>query len=244
MNVIQYGNKEIHFEVKHGKRKKTVAIHIDRTAKVKVLAPQGLEGGKIREIVQKKARWILDKQEQMERKKHDNPVKEFVSGESFPYLGKNYRLKVIPSSEDTETKCNLINGRFLIELNGKSDSNSERASVKKVLVDWYVEHAKETIAEGVERFAQQLGRWPRSIKIKNQKKQWGSCSGNGIVRFNWKVIMTPISVLDYVLVHELCHLFYHHHSAQFWQKVQSIIPDYKKKRDLLKECSYQMEGFN
>jgi len=244
MNCIQFGDRKINFTIQRGKRKKTVAIHVDHMTTITVSAPQYLNEEKIRMIVQKKARWILDKQEQMERKKHDNPVKEFVSGESFPYLGKNYRLKVIPSSEDTETKCNLINGRFLIELNGKSDSNSERASVKKVLVDWYVEHAKETIAEGVERFAQQLGRWPRSIKIKNQKKQWGSCSGNGIVRFNWKVIMTPISVLDYVLVHELCHLFYHHHSAQFWQKVQSIIPDYKKKRDLLKECSYQMEGFN
>ena len=221
-----------------------MAIHVDHMTTITVSAPQYLNEEKIRMIVQKKARWILDKQEQMERKKHDNPVKEFVSGESFPYLGKNYRLKVIRSSPEAEEKCNLVNGRFLIELNGQSDGNSERASVKKALADWYVEHAKETIAERVERFAQQLGKWPRSIKIKNQKKQWGSCSSHGAVRFNWKIIMTPISVLDYVIVHELCHLIYPHHSAQFWQKVQSIIPDYKKKRDLLKEYSYQMEVFN
>jgi hypothetical protein len=107
-----------------------------------------------------------------------------------------------------------------------------------------VDQAKETIAGRVNHFAHHIGRWPRLIKIKNQKKQWGSCSSNGIVRFNWKVIMTPISVLDYVVVHELCHLLHPHHSAQFWQKVQSIIPDYKKKRDLLKEYSCQMEGIN
>lgn len=86
-------------------------------------------------IVQKKARWILDKQEKMERKKHDNPVKEFVSGESFPYLGKNYPLKIIRSLEKPEGTCSLTNGRFLIEINGQSDGTCGRTSVKKALAD-------------------------------------------------------------------------------------------------------------
>ena len=103
-----------------------------------------------------------------------------------------------------------------------------RTAVKKALMEWYLEHAEEKIKERVSRFAQLIGKWPASIEIKNQEKRWGSCSRSGIIRFNWKIIMAPISVMDYVIVHELCHLIYPHHSSQFWQKVQSIIPDYKR----------------
>lgn len=244
MDCIQYGNKEIHFEVKHGKRKKTVAIHIDLTAKVKVLAPQGLEGGKIREIVQKKARWILEKQEQIKRRRDSHPAKEYVSGESFPYLGREYRLKIIRSSLEHKNRCRLVNERLLVEIDGKAEGKEEKTVVKNALMDWYREQAEKKIFERINYYTRLIGKQPESIKIRNHKRQWGSCSSTGIVRFNWKIIMTPISVLDYVVVHELCHLIYPHHSSQFWNKVQSIIPDYKKKRDLLKEYSYQMEGFN
>jgi predicted metal-dependent hydrolase len=107
-----------------------------------------------------------------------------------------------------------------------------------------VEHAEEKIKERVNRFAPLIGKWPVSIKVKNQEKRWGSCSQGGIIRFNWKIVMVPISVMDYVITHELCHLIYPHHSIQFWQKVQSIIPDYEKKRHWLKEFSLQTVGLD
>ena len=133
-----------------------------------------------------------------------------------------------------EKKCRLVNGRFLVEGDGHSDGENGSSSVKRALIEWYLEHAEEKIRERVNRFAPLIGKWPVSIKIKNQEKRWGSCSRSGIIRFNWKIIMAPISVMDYVIVHELCHLIYPHHSSQFWQKVQSIIPDYEKKRHWLK----------
>jgi predicted metal-dependent hydrolase len=193
-------------------------------------------------IIQKKARWILEKQEQMERKRDSNPAKEFVSGESFPYLGRHYRLKVIKSSKDVERKCRLVNGRILVEVNENRGEEGKKVTVKRNLINWYLEHAKEKIGERIGRFGQQIGRWPANIEIKNQERRWGSCSPNGSIRFNWKIIMAPISVLDYVIVHELCHLIYSHHSTQFWQKVQSIIPDYRRRRDWLKENSLQMDS--
>ena len=161
-------------------------------------------------------------------------MKEFVSGESFPYLGKNYRLKIVRSSVATEGRCKLVNGRLLVETNGESNSESEKTAVRKALIEWYFEHAENKVKERLGRFAQQIGKWPASVEIKNQVRRWGSCSRTGIIRFNWKIIMAPISLLDYVIVHELCHLIYPHHSSQFWQKVQSVIPDYKKRRDRLK----------
>jgi hypothetical protein len=241
MNTIQYGNRVIQYNIKKGKRKKTVAVHINPMATITVFSPRHLDDEKIRMIVQKKARWILEKQKQVESNRHSNSMKEFVSGESFPYLGKLYRLKVMKTAEDTIRKCRLVNGRFLVEINGNHETEVNRTVVKKALVDWYLERAETKIKERVDRFSQQIGKTPLSIKIKNQERRWGSCSRNGSIRYNWKIIMAPISIMDYVIVHELCHLIYSHHSPPFWQKVQSIIPDYRRRRDWLKANSLQID---
>jgi hypothetical protein len=118
--------------------------------------------------------------------------------------------------------------------NGKSGSESEKTVVGKAIIVWYFEHAENKVKERLDRFALQIGKRPASVEIKNQVRRWGSCSRNGMVRLNWKIIMAPVSVIDYVIVHELCHLVYPQHSSQFWQKVQSIISDYKRRREWLK----------
>ncbi len=159
----------------------------------------------------------------------------------FPIWAKHYRLKVLKSIKETEEKCRLVNGRFLVEVSGRSGDESDKRAVKNALINWYLEHAEEKIKERVGRFAKQIGKWPAAIKIKNQEKRWGSCSRTGNIRFNWKVIMAPISVIDYVIVHELCHLIYPHHSSQFWEKVQSVISDYQRRRNWLKQFSSQID---
>lgn len=244
MNFIQYGNRNINYEIKKGNRIKTVAIHINPTGYITVLSPQSLDEEKIRMILHKKARWIIEKQEQIKKNRNSNSGKQFVSGESFPYLGRYYRLKVMKSITETEEKCRMVGGRLAVEVNGKSDSENGRTAIKKALMDWYLQHAEEKIRERASRFARLIGRWPASIKIKNQEKRWGSCSRTGIIRFNWKIIMAPISIMDYVIVHELCHLISPQHSSRFWQKVQSVIPDYKKRRDWLKEAGLQIDGLD
>jgi hypothetical protein len=244
MSYVQYGNRRINFEIRRGNRKKTVAIHVNPTAPITVLSPRCLDEEKIRMILHKKARWIIEKQEQIKKNGNSSSEKQFVSGESFTYPGKYYRLKVMKSITETEEKCRLVGGRFLVEVNEKSDNENDRTAIKKALLDWYLEHAEEKIGERASRFARLIGKWPASIKIKNQEKRWGSCSRTGIILFNWKIIMAPISVMDYVIIHELCHLIYPHHSTQFWQKVQSIIPDYKRRREWLKRFSLQIDNLN
>jgi predicted metal-dependent hydrolase len=244
MNYLQYGSRKIGFEIKRGNRKKTVAIHVNPTESVTVLSPQCLDEEKIRMILHKKARWIIEKQEQIKKNRNSNSGKQFVSGESFSYLGRHYRLKVIKASADAEGHCRLVNGRFLVEVNENRGEEGKKVTVKRNLINWYLEHAKEKIGERVGRFGQQIRRWPANIEIKNQERRWGSCSPSGKIRFNWKIIMAPISVMDYVIVHELCHLIYPHHSTHFWHMVQSIIPDYKKRRDWLKNFSLQVDGLD
>ena len=244
MNSIQYGNRNINYEIKKGNRIKTVAIHINPTGYITVLSPQSLNEESIRKILYKRGKWIIEKQDLIDKNRDANIIKQFVSGESFPYLGRYYRLKVTKALREGEKKCRLIDGRFFVEGNGNSSSENGSSSVKRALIEWYLKHAEEKIKERVNRFAPLIGKWPVSIKVKNQEKRWGSCSQGGIIRFNWKIVMVPISVMDYVITHELCHLIYPHHSIQFWHKVQSIIPDYKRRREWLKRFSLQIDNLN
>ena len=242
MNSIQYGKRTIDFEIKRGTREKTVAIEVNSAAGVTVLAPEDLNEEKIQEFVGKKAGWIIARQEKL-KIKAPNLVKEFVSGEAFPYLGREYRLKIIPSTLENGGKCDLNNGRLLVEVNRDLDDEKRKKEAKEALLGWYLKKAEEKIRGRIHYYSGQIGRSPDFIEIKSQKKRWGSCSRTGVVRFNWKIIMAPLSVLDYVIVHELCHLLYPHHSSPFWQKVQSILPDYKRKRELLKKYSSAMETY-
>ncbi len=237
MEHIKYGNRKIRFNIKRGRRKKTVALQIQPNLSVVVLSPHFLDKARIKEIVQKRARWIIQKQEKIKKINAEMPKKEFVSGESFPYLGREYRLKVIKSKNEKCCPCRLMSGRFHIEINIKFTGRGASRIVREKMREWYIERAKEKISERLQRYARLVGRTPQKIIIRNQEKRWGSCSHSGVLRFNWKVIMAPLSVVDYVIAHELCHLLIKNHSEKFWSKLSSIVPDYKKKRQWLKENS-------
>lgn len=242
MSNIQYGNKKIAFEIIRGNREKTVAIYVNSPAGVVVRSPELIGEETIKKLIQKRAAWIVKRQELLKNQIPPATVKEFVSGEAFPFLGREYRLKVVKSTSEKEGRCELRNKRFQVEINLSLDSGEAEKTIKRALMDWYLMRAKEKIQARVACFSRQIGRTPKSIEIKHQKMRWGSCSQSEGIRFNWKIIMAPLSVLDYVIVHELCHLIYPHHSSQFWQKVQSILPDYKRRKEWLKRCSYSLVG--
>ena len=235
MNQVKFGNEIISYSVRRGKREKTVALHIQPNSTVVVLSPQFLTGEKIREIVLRRARWISQKQETLKKQVGSIAPKEFVSGESFPYLGRQYRLKIVRSAGTGIPTCKLVKGRFRVEINNRMTGKTVSRTVARSLMNWYMARAQEKINERVERCSVPAGKKPVKIMIRDQEKRWGSCSVSGVLRFNWKVAMMPLSVLDYVIAHELCHLFIKDHSDKFWNKVGSIIPDYKKKRQWLRE---------
>jgi len=244
LNHIQYGNREIFFKIERSDRRKTVGICLSPKAGVVVRAPRSLEAERIKEIVRKRAQWIIAKQEFIKTHSQLHSEKEFVSGESFFYLGGQYRLKVLKTASKEAEGCKLVSGRFFIGINGDLSGAETGGAVKEALMGWYIQRAKEKIPERVELYARQIGKWPERIEIKDHKSRWGSCSRNGVVRFNWKIIMPPVSILDYVIVHELCHLIHQSHSARFWQKVQTIIPDYGMRRKRLKAYSLTLSAFD
>ena len=234
MEQIKYGKKTIEYRIRRGKRKKTVAINITPTSQVLVFVPGFISRGDIGKIVKKKARWILEKQEFFRALAALYPEKEFISGEQILYLGRKYRLKVKQVQKNGSIAPKLIGRRIFVSVNRCLSHIEKKKVIKDAVVKWYFSKSEKIIRQRVNRYSEFIGVKPRETKIKDQKKRWGSCSNNGILRFNWRVAIAPMSIVDYVVVHELCHLKIKNHSPDFWKLVSLALPDYQERRDWLK----------
>ena len=214
-------------EIIRTKWKKTVSVQV-RESKVSVLVPRSLPNGRIEELVTKKSRWIREK---LQLLRESTPVKpkNYISGERFTYLGRNYLLKVV---NGRASSVKLKNGSLMVTLPDESNSSDK---IKDVLIQWYRIQAEQKLREKVDRYAKIVGTHPTSVSVKTFKSRWGSCSANGNIQLNWKIIISPHRIVDYVVVHELCHLLEHNHSPRYWKQVARVLPDHKECKAWLKE---------
>lgn len=219
---VQYGTTPIAYTVIRGRRKKTVAIAVDSSG-VLLRAPAGVPLKKLDEIVLKKARWITQKKQRQSDLPPAPDQREFVSGETFLYLGRQYRLKVIKHGEDTK----LIGGWLVVP-------GDQAEEVRRQLVNWYKRRAVERIPERVAIWSKRLGEEPADVLIRDQQKRWGSCTTKGVIRINWRIIQAPLRVVDYVVVHELVHLRRQHHTRAFWADIGRVMNDYDARREKLR----------
>ncbi len=203
-------------------RRKTIALIVSADATVIVRAPMRTDLDYIEKLVFQKRFWIAKKKKQALKNSGLVKAKNFVDGEDFLYLGKNYKLKI--------TDCDKINLTDNLYFPKKYLSDS-----RTKMIEWYKEKALEKIIERV-NFYSQITNWKfKSISITNAKKRWGSCGPTGSLNFSWRLIMAPVSVIDYVAVHELAHIPEKNHSSRFWEKVKAIFSDYKNQRKWLKD---------
>lgn len=212
--------------VERTSRRKTASIKVDE-GEVLIVVPKLLEQEKIDKILADKHTWIVDKLAQYQATSPAT-LREYVSGESLPYLGRNYRLKVL-TGDLTPTK--LVNGRITVTV---PDPSTQAHYIRRALVNWYKRHADKKIREKVERYKSLVGVETGVVRIKEFKSRWGSCTPYGDLEFNWVIVMAPNRVVDYVVVHELCHLIHHDHSPQFWKEIERVMPDYQEYKGWLR----------
>lgn len=234
MEQVNYGSRLIEYSIKRSKRKKTLAITISSSAQVIVLAPYFVSKERINRIVQKKIPWIFKKQEYFKQLAELFPEKEYISGEQILFLGRKYRLKIKEGEKKCSSVPKMVGRKIFISTNQNLEPDEKKKFIKDRLLNWYFSIAAQIIKPRVERYSKLMNIIPRGIKIKDHKKRWGSCSTDGILRFNWRIAMAPISIVDYVVVHELCHLKIKNHSADFWRFVSLAMPDYQSRRHWLK----------
>lgn len=198
--------------------RKTIALIVGRDGKLMVRAPIDATNEQILSVVERKSTWIVKKQQEMIATYPQIGEKEFVNGEGFLYLGQSYRLKIIDRGEIPLR----LDDFFYLDRNVLFQA-------KEVFIHWYKEKANEVISERVAWYSDKMGVQVKQIKITSATTRWGSCSSKGTVSFPWRLVMAPVPVIDYVVIHELVHILEKSHSKAFWDKVRTMMPDYQQK---------------
>lgn len=214
------------------RRRKTVQISVVG-GEVVVAAPVRTPARELEEIVRNRTPWIL--RQLAEEAQKPSPVR-FITGEQLPYLGQNVTLAVA-LSHDPETTVRFNRGRFHVSVPANLDDDQRADAVRAAITAWYKDRAAQQLPELVERWLPGLGGGEISrILIRNQKQRWGSCSADGTLRFNWRVMMLKPELIDYIVVHELAHLTHQNHSRDFWAHVSAAMPDAQQRRRALREA--------
>ena len=233
-----YGNDTIHYDVIRRsrstdatkKRPQKVVIKVHPDQRVVASAPFNATQDDIHEAVSKRARWIWQNIEEFAKQKDTVLPKRFVSGETQFYLGKRYVLKVFVDNEQV-TNVKLSRGRLNVTLKHElSHATEDRIANVKPLIDKWYKHKAKTVFH--ERLAQLLPKatWVKGIpsfRVMAMKKQWGSCSTKGNLMLNPHLVKAPKECIDYVILHELCHIAEHNHSEKFWRLLTQVMPNWK-----------------
>ncbi|MFD3158381.1 M48 family metallopeptidase [Haloimpatiens sp. FM7330] len=236
MNLnFKYENTLIEFEIKRSKRK-TLQIQIDPTGNILVKVPQKISQNRIIELVQSKQKWIIKNLNKIKQIDFESIKKKFVQGEKFLYLGNEYLLKIEKNNNVKIPVIQLNENKLYIESNCESDE-----VISKYLIKWYKKMAQKIISERVKYYQKYFIEKPKLVKAKEQKRRWGTCTGINNLYFNWRIIMAPIEVIDYVVVHEMSHMPHKNHSKEFWNEVESILPQYKEQKKWLKENGIMLD---
>ncbi len=232
----------INVEIKRTSRKKSVGFSVQWPDTLVVSAPHKLSTKSVEAMARERIPWAERRLTKLSADYQRLRLpKAFIGGESFPYLGKDYLLTVLVSDNGVRPKCGFIDNRFVLEVRC-GDDDEQRELIKKALVKWYREQAEREINGSVARWAPVVGAAPVSISIRNQRTRWGSCSRSGRINLNWRLVLTPAPILDYVVVHELCHLIEPNHSPRFWTLVAATLPDYKNQRTWLAKNSLFLDS--
>lgn len=225
--TVVLNGRAVPYSLRISPRARKVWLKVDSRGGLEVVVPRRMPLGGLDGIISEKAGWILGRIKSAEAERSRMAEFRFRHGAMLPYLGRLYRLEVV---EDGLSGPSAALERGLIR--AYVAPPFRESSVRDAVVGWYKAEAERHIAQRVGRLSN--GGRVRGISIRDQKTRWGSCSSSGRLNFNWRLIMTPPEVLDYLVIHELVHLERPDHSKEFWKKVEARCPDYRKHEAWLK----------
>ena len=230
-NLQEYFETPI--EIVFSKKRKTISIQI-KPNKIRVLSTYWISKNSVREFILKNESWIRKKL--ADQKLRVKPVTNLVNNEKLTLCGKNYTLKVISEpiiEPEIRSETIIISNNFKT----RKTFGSIESQILKLLKDFSFRVLQRKTFE----ISQIMNVRYNSVKIKNYKSRWGSCSSKGDISFNWKIIFAPENIIEYLVVHELSHLIHFNHSKLFWNKVEEFQYNYKENRKWLKENGYKLD---
>ena len=220
--------RELSYEVRHSDEATEPRIDVDIHGVRVVLPANSTTDPEV--LLSENAAWVIEKKQKYDSYREQVPDREFEPGETFPYLGEEYEIVVEkrPSSETAENALRL------------AEHHVEQTSIKRALETFYRRKAREYFENEADRLADEMGVEYDKIEIRNQRTKWGSCSTSGTLGLNWRLIMAPSEIVDYILIHELAHLREQNHGEEFWSLVAEHDPEYGNHAEWLNENSAQL----
>jgi len=231
--IFQYGNTTILYTLTYTDRS-TLAIHVCPDLSVQVEAPLKSDPQEIEKRLQKRAGWVVRQQNKFRKYSLDFPPRQYISGETHRYLGQQYRLKVnLDPAQPESVQLDREQLRVAVRKN--------KTRAKKLVDTWYRQRAYEVFQERLLQWYPHFERFGfpmPELTVRQMRSRWGSCTPQGKITINLKLIMVPKQLIDYVIVHELCHRVEHNHSKAFYQLLGRIMPDWKERKEMLERYDF------
>ena len=225
------------FELHRVVRRRHVHLLVNEAGVVQLRAPWRYPVTMANELVASHAEWLIGQLARVERQRQRRPA--LVDGAILPLFDEQLRLRVdldcqLDLAWQSELRERVV-GRGRVERRDRTllvkAPRPGQDAVRELLVAWYRRTARPLLLERLGRLAETVGTRPKQVRIAAQRSRWGSCSSGGTISLNWRLVLLPGELADYVLVHELCHLTHLDHSARFWGLVESVIPNYRQRRE-------------
>src|SRR5215204_311064 len=225
---VKYGTTTIPYYVIKTRRIKTSEVIVDADT-ITVRVPLDKDKTEIQKLVLDKARWILRKQKEYREIIPEVTKPSFKENTTLPYLGNNYSLKI--NKNQANNSIEIDDGKFIVRVKSAKVSNNV---LKKLYENWITENAQSIFESKIRKYSKKLGVRVKSVTIKNLRNRWGSLTKSGIINLNVNMIKAPEDVIDYIIVHELCHLKIKEHSHRYWDLLHKFMPNYQDKIEWLK----------
>lgn len=237
---LQTSYGEIPFVLKLSNARRTISVSINANVEVIVAAPAYVSQKMIFDFLKEKSQWIYERLKEAQAKKNILDRKKYAHGEEFLFLGKKFPIRV---DEISIKRPNIkFDGtQWIVHLPVNLSEKDQASILEQKMVQWYRAEAKEVLGGRIFHYSRIMGMEPLRIEVRTQKRIWGNCDPRSrTIHLNWQVILSPLDVIDYIVVHELCHLKVPNHSQKFWTSVEKILPHYKLQKKWLKNHSLEM----
>lgn len=232
--IHTYNEETIDFNIIYKKRK-TMGIYIDLYGNIEIRVPKDTANEHIISLVESKWNWIVKKSQEMKDKTGGKTEKLYEDGEEWLYLGEEYPIVIIENVNNKEDNVVFKENKLYVYVKDIKEDN-----IKQALKRFYYRQCKSIIEKRIKLYQAEFKTKPRGLKISNTKSNWGTCNSKYEMTFNFRLAMAPIEVIDYVVVHEMCHMVHLNHDRSFWRLVGKIIPDYEKRKAWLNQTSWKM----
>jgi len=217
--------EDLSFEIRESARRRTLELIVDRDGSLVLATPPDVPQETLTQFVQENSLWLYTKLAEKEAQARPAAPRQYVTGEGFYYLGRSFRLKIVPG-EDRQPPLRLWRSRFELRRDAIPFAPEHFAR-------WYTVHLRPVLDRHLETLEQRVGATPREVHIQDLGYRWASAGRRRTLYFHWRVAMLPHPMVEYLVAHELVHLRESRHSPAFWERLERVVPDYVERREWL-----------